>query len=189
MMPYTADQLLVLGERDLSRSVANLAYAENHNRNLPLLLPAATPEEYQRRVEETDRLVRRWLKEGNILTVPDDTPPTSATVPWKEGGKAGQVTPTHYWQDIQFRDPVPDHLLCGHPRPQVRRHDDAPKSSSGAGGHSDRGRSEGWGFYLEEMALRSGLLESRPRSREGPVRPSGVPRRVHGRGSDSDGAD
>jgi hypothetical protein len=166
MMPYTADQLLVLGERDLTRSVANLAYAENQNRNLPPLLPAATPEEYQRRVEETDRLVRRWLKEGNILTVPDDTPPTSATVPWKEGGKAGQVTPTHYWQDIQFRDPAPDHLHAGIPGHKydgtMMRRNPRPVRA----GHSDRGRSEGWAFYLEEMALRSGLLDNRPRSRE-----------------------
>jgi hypothetical protein len=166
MMPYTADQLLVLGDRDLTRSVANLAFAENQNRNLPQLRPAATPDDYQRRVEETDRLVRGWLKEGNILTVPNDTPPTAATVPWKESGKAGQATPTHYWQEIQFRDPVPDHLHAGIPDHKydgimMRRHPRPVRA-----GHSDRGRSEGWGFYLEEMALRSGLLDSRPRSRE-----------------------
>lgn len=166
MMPYTADQLLVLGERDLTRSMANLAFAENQNRKLPPLAPAATAAEYQRRVEETDRLVRRWLKEGNILTVPDDTPPTPATVPWKEGGKAGQVTPVHYWQQVQFRDPVGDHLHAGIPGHrydgQVMRRNPRPVRA----GHSDRGRSEGWAFYLEEMALRSGLLDQRPRSRE-----------------------
>jgi uncharacterized protein (DUF885 family) len=164
MMPFTADELLSLAERDLSRTVANLAYEENRNRNLPPLLPAATAEDYARRVTEADRLTRTWLKEGNILTVPEDTPPTPATVPWQEGGT--QVTPTHYWQAIQFRDPLPDHLHAGIPGHRydgmVMRRNPRPIRA----GHSDRGRSEGWGFYLEEMALMAGLLDERPRTRE-----------------------
>jgi uncharacterized protein (DUF885 family) len=166
MMPYTAEQLLVLSDRDLTRTMANLAYEENRNRELPPLLPASTPEEYAKRVEEADRLTRTWLQQGNILTVPADTPPTPATVPWKEGGQSGQVTPTHYWQEIQFRDPLPDHLHAGIPGHRydgaVMRRNPRPVRA----GHSDRGRSEGWGFYLEEMALMSGLLDERPRSRE-----------------------
>jgi hypothetical protein len=166
MMPYTAEELLALGDRDLTRTAANLAYEENRNRNLPPLLPAANEEEYRRRVEEADRLTRAWLKDGNILTVPDSTPPTPATVPWREGGKDGQVTPTHYWQAIQFRDPLPDHLHAGIPGHRydggVMRQHPRPIRA----GHSDRGRSEGWGFYLEEMALMSGLLDERPRTRE-----------------------
>jgi hypothetical protein len=166
MMPYTAEQLLTLAERDIARTMSNLAFEENRNRNLPPLLPASTPEEYTTRVEEADRVTRAWLKDGNILTVPEDTPATPATVPWKEGGKAGQVTPTHYWQAIQFRDPLPDHLHAGIPGHRydgmVMRRNPRPVRA----GHSDRGRSEGWGFYLEEMALMSGLLDERPRSRE-----------------------
>jgi uncharacterized protein (DUF885 family) len=164
MMPYTANELLALAERDLTRTLANLAYEENRNRKLPPLLPAANAEEYTSRVEEADRLTRTWLKDGNILTVPEDTPATPATVPWQETGK--QVTPTHYWQAIQFRDPLPDHLHAGIPGHRydgtVMRRNPRPIRA----GHSDRGRTEGWGFYLEEMALMSGLLDERPRSRE-----------------------
>jgi uncharacterized protein (DUF885 family) len=164
MMPFTAEELLSLAERDLGRTVANLAYEENRNRNLPPLLPAANADEYARRVTEADRLTRTWLKEGNILTIPEDTPPTPATVPWQEGGT--QVTPTHYWQAIQFRDPLPDHLHAGIPGHRydgmVMRRNPRPIRAA----HSDRGRSEGWGFYLEEMALMAGLLDERPRTRE-----------------------
>jgi hypothetical protein len=164
MMPYTANELLALAERDLTRTLANLAYEENRNRKLPPLLPAANAEEYAHRVAEADRLTRRWLRDGNILTVPEDTPATPATVPWQETGH--QVTPTHYWQAIQFRDPLPDHLHAGIPGHRydgtVMRRNPRPIRA----GHSDRGRSEGWGFYLEEMALMSGLLDERPRSRE-----------------------
>ena len=166
MMPFRADMLLDLGERDLSRTVANLAFEENRNRAEPPLLPAETEADYLARVTEADRLTRRWLEEGNILTVPPDTPPFGATVPWKEGGTVGQVTPTHYWQAIQFRDPLPDHLHAGIPGHRydgmvMRRH---PRPIRAA--HSDRGRSEGWGFYLEEMALMSGMFDERPRTRE-----------------------
>ncbi len=166
MMPYRATTLLELAERDLTRTMANLAFEENRNRSLPPLLPAATEAEYRSRVEEADRMTRRWLKEANILTVPDDAPDIGITVPWKEGGKVGQVTPTHYWQEIQFRDPLPDHLHAGIPGHRydgwvMRRHPRPIRA-----GHSDRGRSEGWGFYLEEMALMSGMFDERPRTRE-----------------------
>lgn len=166
MMPYRATTLLELAERDLTRTMANLAFEENRNRSLPPLLPAATEAEYRGRVEEADRMTRRWLKEANILTVPGDAPDIGITVPWKEGGKVGQVTPTHYWQEIQFRDPLPDHLHAGIPGHRydgwvMRRHPRPIRA-----GHSDRGRSEGWGFYLEEMALMSGMFDERPRTRE-----------------------
>lgn len=42
MMPYRATTLLELAERDLTRTMANLAFEENRNRSLPPLLPAAT---------------------------------------------------------------------------------------------------------------------------------------------------
>lgn len=166
MMPYRAETLLALADRDLTRTMANLAFEENRNRNEPPLLPAATEADYLARVAEADRMTRRWLKDGNILTVADDTPDVGVTVPWREGGKVGQVTPVHYWQEIQFRDPLPDHLHAGIPGHRydgrVMRSHPRPIRA----GHSDRGRSEGWGFYLEEMALMSGMFDERPRTRE-----------------------
>jgi len=166
LMPFTAEELLVLAERDLTRTVADLAYEENRNRNLPPIELPKTEAEYARRVKEVDELVRRWFDQGNIITIDPAFGPLGATVPWKEGGRVGQVTPIHYWQEIQFRDPLPDHLHAGIPGHRydgwvLRRHARAIRQ-----GHSDRGRSEGWGFYLEELALQSDLLKDRPRTRE-----------------------
>ena len=166
VMPYTAQDLLVLAERDYQRTMANLAFHENRNRTLPKQLPAATPEAYDTLVKDADALVRRWLVEGNIISIPDDVGPMGATVPWQEGGRTGQKTPRHYWQEIQFRDPLPDHVHAGIPGHRsdgiVSRRNPRPIRA----GFSSQGRTEGWGFYLEEMAHQSGLLKDRPRTEE-----------------------
>jgi len=51
-----------------------LALEEKRNEGLRVLESVATVEEYEARLRRTDRNVRRWLVEENILTLPDDTP-------------------------------------------------------------------------------------------------------------------
>ena len=166
LMPYTAKELLSLAQRDYERSMANLAYHENANRRLPPQRPAATEAAYDTLAKDNDAYVRRWLVDANIISIPPDVGPMEATVPWKEGGSAGQQTPTHYWQEIQFRDTLPDHIHAGIPGHKydgiVSRRNPRPIRA----GYSSQGRTEGWGFYLEEMTQQSGLLAGRPRSEE-----------------------
>ena len=162
LMPFTAEDNLRLGERELNRSRAFLAIARNKNRNLPPLEPAPTEEEYTRRKQEADREIREFVQSESILTIPEYIKELDTNVPWiiRPGGKR------NFWEEIQYRDPRPDHLHAVIPGHRfdgiVHRHDKRPIR----GRYSDGGRSEGWGFYLEEMFLQAGLLDQRPRTKE-----------------------
>ena len=64
----------LLTRRDWARMMGFLALEEKRNEGLRVLESVATVEEYEARLRRTDRNVRRWLVEENILTLPDDTP-------------------------------------------------------------------------------------------------------------------
>jgi hypothetical protein len=74
LLPWTADEMALLAQREWERLMGFLALEEARNRDLPVLAPAATEEEYEARLRRTDQNVRRWLVEDDILTLPDDTP-------------------------------------------------------------------------------------------------------------------
>jgi hypothetical protein len=162
LMPYTSKDNLALGERELERSRAFLAVERWKNRKEPVLQPSASADEYQRRIKEADDHVRRFIREQEILTIPEFVKELDTNVPWivRPGGKR------NFWEEIQFRDPRPDHLHAVIPGHRfdglLHRMDKRPIR----GTYRDGGRSEGWGFYLEEMFLQAGLLDKLPRTRE-----------------------
>lgn len=162
LMPYTAEDNVRLGDRELARGRAFLALERHRNRKLPALEASPTEEEYTRRKEEADRQIREFIRTEGILTIPEYIKELDTNVPWlvRPGGKR------NFWEEIQYRDPRPDHLhavIPGHRFDGImHRHDKRPIR----GRYSDGGRSEGWGFYLEEAFLQLGLLDDRPRTRE-----------------------
>jgi hypothetical protein len=162
LMPYTAADNVRLGDRELARGRAFLALERHRNRRLPPLDPAPTEAEYTRRKEEADREIREFIRNEGLLTIPEYVKELDTNVPWivRPGGRR------NFWEEIQFRDPRPDHLhavIPGHRFDGImHRHDTRPIR----GKYSDGGRSEGWGFYLEEAFLQLGLLDRRPRTRE-----------------------
>lgn len=161
LMPYTSADNLQLGERELERSRAFLALARWKNRKLPPLDPASSAEDYARRIKEADEQIRRFIREQEILTIPDYIQELDTNVPWlvRPGGR-------NFWEEVQYRDPRPDHVHAVIPGHRfdgvVHRQDKRPIRGS----YSDGGRSEGWGFYLEEMFLQAGLLDNLPRTKE-----------------------
>jgi hypothetical protein len=161
LMPWTSAELVLLGRRELDRLWADYALERHRNRDLPELVPAASAEEYQRRIDATDQRIREFLSEQAIITVPDDIGELDTNAPWivRPGGR-------NFWEEIQFRDPSPDHLhavIPGH------RFDGILASR---GDHPIRSkiysaaRVEGWATYLEEAMLQAGLFEDLPRVRE-----------------------
>jgi hypothetical protein len=161
LMPWTSAEAVVLGQRELERLWAVYALERHRNRELPELEPAATAEDYRQRIAETDRRIRTFLAQQQIITVPDDIGELDTNAPWivRPGGR-------NFWEEIQFRDPSPDHLhavIPGH------RFDDIMKQRID---HPVRGRinsgarAEGWATYLEEAMLQAGLFEDLPRVRE-----------------------
>jgi hypothetical protein len=161
-MPFTMDDIATIGDRELHRSWAFLELDRNKNRDLPVLEPAASAEDYQQRIREADEQVRRFIVEEGILTIPDYVGEFGHNVPWIErpGGRR------NFWEEIQYRDPRPDHVhavIPGHRFDMlVKEHDTRPIR----GPYYDSGRIEGWAMYLEEMFLQAGLLDDLPRTRE-----------------------
>ena len=161
LMPYDADQIVTLGLRELDRLWSVYALEQHRNRNLPEIELPTSAEDYAERISETDRRIRSFLVENEIITIPDYIGELDTNVPWI-------VRPNgpNFWEQVQYRDPTPDHLhavIPGHRFDGVfEAHNTHPirgKLTSGA-------RAEGWGVYLEEGIMNAGVVDDLPRVRE-----------------------
>lgn len=165
LMPYDSDDIVTLAQRELERHWAFYTTERHRNRELPELELARSAEEYEAQLAGTDAMIRRWLAEEEILTIPDYMPGTyqemGYNAPWivRDGGPM-------FWEQVQFRDASPDHLHATFPGHRFDGHA-ARRVQHPIRAHiSDSGRTEGWGFYLEETSLQLGLFDERPRTRE-----------------------
>jgi hypothetical protein len=160
MVPYTILEMLTLAEREHSRLTGDLALTRHGNRGLPELTLSKTKAEQDAKIAKTDREVRAFLKSQQIVTVPADI------------GELGSNTPfivrprgPNFWEQIQFRDPIPDHLhavIPGHRfDAKLADRDKRPIRSEFADGV----RLEGWATYLEEAMMTAGAVKQ-PRARE-----------------------
>lgn len=163
LMPFTSQDVRLLGRREEERARTFLEIEEHRNRALPPIEPVKSAEEHERRVREAEERIRAFVREHKLLTIPADTPPQFETDAFwivRPGGKR------HFWEELTYRDPlnnhihasIPGHLFDG----QIQRTQRNPIRR----GYRDGTRAEGWGFYLEEMFLQAGLLEGRPRAKE-----------------------
>jgi len=161
LMPYDSAQIVTLGKRELNRLWSVYALEQHRNRDLPTIELPTSSEEYAARISSTDKRIRSFLVENEIITIPDYINELGTNVPWivRPGGP-------NYWEQVQFRNPTPDHLHAVIPGHRfdgvVERHNTHPirgKITSG-------GRAEGWGVYLEEGMMNAGLTDDMPRVRE-----------------------
>ncbi len=161
LMPYDTDQIVTLGLRELDRLWSVYALEQHRNRNLPVIDLPTSAEQYAERIAETDRRIRSFLVEHEIITIPDYIGELDTNVPWI-------VRPNgpNYWEQVQYRNPTPDHLhavIPGHRFDAVvESHNTHPirsKITSGA-------RTEGWAVYLEEGIMNAGVIDDLPRVRE-----------------------
>jgi hypothetical protein len=161
LMPWTSSELALLGQRELDRLWAAYALERNRNRSLPELEPAASAEDYQQRIDNTDRRIRAFLRDQSIITVPGDVGELDTNAPWivRPGGR-------NFWEEIQFRDPSPDHLHAVIPGHRFDAIMAARNEHPLRGKIFSDARAEGWATYLEEAMLQAGLFEDRPRVRE-----------------------
>ena len=163
LMPYTVEDVIRIAEVELYRTLAFLNIELHKNRKLPPLEPATTEKEHERRVREAENLIREFIKEHNLMTIPSYMPSEFETDAFwivRQGGKR------HFWEEITYRDPLNNHIHASIPGHRFdgliqRRHKNPIRRS-----HGDGGRAEGWTFYLEEMFLQAGLLDERPRTKE-----------------------
>lgn len=172
-MPYDSAAARALGQRELERMWGFVALAEHRNRALPPIAMASSDAEYRSRVADTDARIRRFLVERDFMTIPASIPPSLAgmavpptylepyNVPFIK-----RATPPNYWEQIQYRDPSPDHLhavIPGHRMDLMlaNAHPDPIRRA-----FVDGARWQGWAVYLEEAALQAGFFDDRPRVKE-----------------------
>ena len=161
LLPYTADEIVVLGERELGRLWSVYALERHRNRDLPEIELPNSAEEYQERIDSTDREIRDFLVNEDIISIPEYVGELDTNVPWivRDGGP-------NFWEQIQYRNPTPDHLHAVIPGHRfdglVERNNTHPVR----GRLMDGVRAEGWGVYLEEGMMHVGLLDKKPRVRE-----------------------
>ena len=161
LMPYNTDQIVTLGLRELDRLWTVLALEQHRNRHLPKIELPGSAEEYAARIADTDKRIREFLVEKEVITIPDYVQELGTNVPWivRPGGP-------NFWENVQYRNPTPDHLhavIPGHRFDGVvernNKHPIRGKITSGA-------RAEGWGVYLEEGMMNAGVVDDLPRVRE-----------------------
>ncbi|MEL6738949.1 MAG: hypothetical protein AAFO28_08490, partial [Pseudomonadota bacterium] len=139
MMPLTGEEMITLAEREHERMTAALALLRHRNRALPQIELSQSAAEQEAKIAETDARVRRFLSEQEIITIPDFIGELGANTPYIErpGGP-------NFWEQIQFRDPIPDHVhavIPGHRYDAVLA---ARDTRPIRGSYSDGGRLEGW---------------------------------------------
>jgi uncharacterized protein (DUF885 family) len=163
MLPYTPEQIRLIGEHELARGRAFLAIERHRNRGLPPMTIVKSAEEHEKRTREAESLIRKYIIEKKLMTMPPDTPPAFETDAfWIErpGGHR------HFWEELTYRDPLNNHIHASIPGHRfdgmIQRKNARPIRRT----FQDGTRAEGWGFYLEEMFLQAGLLDNRPRAKE-----------------------
>jgi hypothetical protein len=190
LMPFTPEQLLVMGAHEWERSVSFETFEQVRNKGLPELpLFADQAAQMEREVIEEEN-VRRFLETKNILTVPGwvkhyhNLPLPGYVAPLSFMGVTDDLTSaTRLDEDgiSYIKPPSPDLdyfslSIAKDPRPLIV-HEGVPghylqlalswaHENAIRRRYYDSGANEGIGFYAEELMMQFGLFDDRPRLRE-----------------------
>jgi hypothetical protein len=190
LMPFTPEQLLVMGAHEWERSVAFESCEQTRNQGLPELELYPDQETQMAQEEFWEGAARRFLEAKNILTVPDwmkhyrNLPLPPYVEPLSFMGVTDDLTSdTRLDQDgvSYIKQPSPDLdyfslSIAKDPRPLIV-HEGVPGhyfQMTLSWAHEnhlrrryyDSGANEGIGFYAEEMMLQFGFFDDRPKLRE-----------------------
>jgi Bacterial protein of unknown function (DUF885) len=190
LMPFTPEQLLVMGAHEWERSVAFETFEQTRNLGLPELeLFPDQAAQIEREAFEEER-TREFLEANHVLTVPDwvkhyhNLPLPSYVEPLSFMGVTDDLTSANRLDEngiSYIKRPSPDLdyfslSIAKDPRPLIV-HEGVPghylqMSLSWAHENNirrryyDSGANEGIGFYAEELMFQFGLFDDRPRLRE-----------------------
>ncbi len=168
LVPYSWEEQVTLMQRELARAHSSLRLEENRNRDLPQLERIASPEEYDRRLNDAVTDYMRFLDEEEIHEIREWMDPALRAV-------NGRFTPAapgeirNFFSEVTYRDPLAMRTHMHHWIELARMRED-PHSSSIRSVPSlynifDH-RSEGLATGVEEMFMHAGLFDDRPRTRE-----------------------
>lgn len=177
LLPYTPEQIRVIGEREYQRQIAFLKIEEHRNRAIPMPDPVQTRAEFDAKRKVEDEELLRFLREGEWVTIPDYVQHDPEEGPYqfpfeKDPSKPGLFDPPqhlHFFFQAEFRDgrPLRAHNLPGHAFDSLQAaRDTRPVRGQPRLFFVNGLRNEGWAFYLEEFLIPSGMLADRPKARE-----------------------
>ena len=165
LVPLTWEDEVRLLKRELDRAWSSLKLEEHRNRNLPPMVAAATPEEYDAlAIRSADRLIE-FLRDEDVVTVEDYFEPAlrehlGAFVP--EEKRNFFLIAAHY-------DPTPLYTHFYHwfelARMDLQPHESPVRRGALLYNIFDS-RNEGTATGVEEMFMHAGLYDDRPRVRE-----------------------
>jgi len=165
LLPMTWEDEVRLLQRELDRAWASLRLEEQRNRDLPQLVPVASPEEYDRRADAAAHGLMTFLRETNVLPVKDNMEPALRQ---HLGSFVPEAERNFFWIGAHL-DPTPlyTHFYHWWDLAQIR---DEPHESPIRRGpllyNIFDSRSEGVATGVEEMFLHAGLYDDNPRARE-----------------------
>ncbi len=190
MLPYPPEQLLAAGRQEWDRAVAFEAFEIHRNRDVPPLKLAENIDSWVRDAAAKELLIRKFLNERDILTVPDwlqhytlRSMPEFLRALQGFGETDDFTSPSRLNQDCIRYVTEPSARLgyfwratAQDPRP-ICVHEGIPghyfqlclswKQENPIRRHYYASTAnEGIGFYAEEMMLQAGLFDDSPHTRE-----------------------
>jgi hypothetical protein len=168
LVPFSWEQQVTLMQRELARAHSSLRLEENRNRDRPPLERIASPEEYDRRLNEAVTKYMRFLETENIHEVRPWMDPALRAVNGRYTPAApGQIR--NFFNEVNYRDPLAMRTHMHHWIELARMREDphpSPIRRVPPLSNIYASRSEGFATGVEEMFMHAGLFEGSPRSRE-----------------------
>ncbi len=169
LVPWSWEEQVTLMRRELARSHASMRLEENRNRDLPELERIASPEQYDRELDESVDRYMEFLEREEIQTVEPWMEPALRAVNGSFAPLTNPADPRNFFSEVNYRDPDAFRPHMHHwielaalretPHPSPIRRVPSLFNIFAA-------RSEGLATGVEEMFMHLGLLEGSPRSRE-----------------------
>ncbi len=165
LVPMTWEDEVRLLRRELDRAWSSLKLEEQRNRDLPPMVAAKSPAEYETQALEAVDRIMRFLAEQEIVTVADYMKPALLA---HLGAYVPEETRNFFWITAHY-DPAPLFTHFYHWF-ELARMDTEPHPSPIRQGallyNIFDSRNEGTATGVEEMFMHAGLYEASPRSRE-----------------------
>ena len=164
LSPYDWDESYLIVLQEYNRLVTFLVLEEHRNRDLPPLEIADTAEKYHESLHQALNYVVEFLRDDEILTVPDWLDPADYSDP----NEPPEPLPSSPSIDHKAREreilPGETHEFIGHLFDERRDElDERPIRGAGRRFNMEWMRLEGWAVALEELLMQAGVLDARPR--------------------------
>jgi hypothetical protein len=164
-VPLSWEEEVSLLQRELDRAWSSLKLEEHRNRNLPPLVAASTPEEYNRMADKAARQMMAFFEEQQVLPIKDYMEPALR----EHLGEFVPADERNFFSIASHYDPRPlfSHFYHWFDLAQMREEPHISPIRRGALPYNIfDSRNEGTATGVEEMFMHAGMYEDSPRSRE-----------------------